>query len=275
MLRTTENILVKITAHKRQEIAQRKAQMPASQLEHSPLFGRKCVRLQEWLTDRVGIIAEFKRRSPSKGIIREQADPVAIAAAYQAGGASAISILTDETFFGGFPEDLEAARRVVQCPLLRKDFVLDEYQLLEAKAWGADLVLLIAACLSPEQVRHLSQQANSLGLQVLLEVHDEQELQEAYCPGIDLVGVNNRDLRNFTVNVETSHRLAQFIPSSCLKVSESGLNNPQTVVELRRAGYDAFLIGEHFMREGTEDPGQACADFVRRVQELEAPARHV
>ena len=208
-----------------------------------------------------GIIAEFKRKSPSKGIINDQADVVTTTQGYVKAGAAVLSILTDEPFFGGTPADLQAARLANPgTPILRKDFVIDRYQLLEAKAWGADLVLLIAACLTPEEIVELSLQAHDLSLQVLLEVHDEDELDRSLTHNVDLVGVNNRDLKTFTTSIDTSLRLVEKIPDTFAKITESGLHDADTMLTLFRAGFDGFLIGEAFMK--TTDPAKALANLV-------------
>lgn len=251
-------ILDTIIARKRDEVAHRKATVSEAELRHAPLFGRTVNSAKAALLapGSSGVIAEYKRKSPSKGIINDQHTVTETTAGYVAAGAAVLSVLTDEPFFGGTPADLIAARASnPHTPILRKDFVIDGYQLLEAKAWGADLVLLIAACLSPDQVRLLSQQAHELGLEVLLEVHDADELQRSLCETIDLVGVNNRNLKTFVTSIDTSLELAGQIPDQFVKVTESGLQDAATMVRLHQVGYRAFLIGEAFMK--TNDPAAA------------------
>lgn len=206
-----------------------------------------------------GIIAEFKRRSPSKGWIKENAQADIIPPAYEAAGASALSILTDEKFFGGNLKDIRTVRSKVQLPILRKDFIIDEYQLYQARIVGADAILLIAAALRKEQCRMLAAKAHELGLEVLLEIHSEQEL-EYIEDNIDMVGVNNRNLGTFHTDVENSFRLAEKLPKEILLVSESGISSPQTVRQLRAAGFRGFLIGENFMK--APQPGDALKEFI-------------
>ncbi|GAB3892520.1 indole-3-glycerol phosphate synthase TrpC [Spirosoma agri] len=256
-------ILDEIIAQKRIEVEQRKLATPASVLEQMPDFKRQPLSARGAIQDlySTGIIAEFKRKSPSKGIINDQADVSATTQGYVQAGAAVLSVLTDEPFFGGTPADLQAARLAnPSTPILRKDFVIDPYQLLEAKAWGADLVLLIAACLTPADVAELSQQAQNLGMQVLLEVHDEDELDQTLTHTIDLVGVNNRNLKTFTTSIDTSLRLVERIPDTFGKVTESGLHNAETMYALFQAGFDGFLIGEAFMK--TADPATALRSIV-------------
>jgi indole-3-glycerol phosphate synthase len=268
-------ILDEIVARKRLEVAARKATVSIADLEASPLFGRRVnsARTALLAPDSTGVIAEFKRRSPSKGIINDRADVAQTTAGYVRAGAAVLSVLTDEPFFGGSPADLLAARAANPAtPILRKDFIVDVYQLVEAKAWGADLVLLIAACLSPTEVHHLSQYARELGLEVLLEVHDEAELSRSLCDTVDLVGVNNRNLHTFVTDIETSLRLADQIPDTFVKVTESGLHDAATMLRLREAGYDAFLIGEAFMK--TSAPADALAALVADFQSVTTVSNH-
>ncbi|MGI4759238.1 MAG: indole-3-glycerol phosphate synthase TrpC [Janthinobacterium lividum] len=262
-------ILDKIIAEKRQEVAQREAATPLAALQQAPLFARPVLSARAALTaaGSSGIIAEFKRQSPSKGVINGTAEAGATTAGYAAAGAAVLSVLTDEPFFGGTPADLAAARAACPAtPILRKDFIISEYQLAEARAMGADLILLIAACLTPAEVAQLSQFAHALGLEVLLEVHDETELRSHLTSSVDLVGVNNRNLATFATDIDTSARLASLIPASFVKVAESGLQHASTIAALRRAGYQGFLIGETFMK--TPDPAAALASL---VAELSAP----
>lgn len=256
-------ILDEIIAQKRIEVSQRQAATPTSVLEQMPDFNRQPLSARDAVQDfrSTGIIAEFKRRSPSKGLINGTADVATTTQGYVKAGAAVLSVLTDEPFFGGTPADLQAARAANPgTPILRKDFIIEPYQLLEAKAWGADVVLLIAACLTPTEVIELSQHAHNLGMQVLLEVHDEDELEQSLTHTVDLVGVNNRNLKTFETSVETSLRLVEQIPDTFVKITESGLHDAATMLTLFRAGYDGFLIGEAFMK--TEDPVAALATLV-------------
>jgi indole-3-glycerol phosphate synthase len=217
--------------------------------------------------DRINVIAECKHRSPSKGVLRAHYDPVAIARGYAAAGAAAISVLTEPTFFDGSLEHLQAVRAAVDVPLLRKDFVVSEYQLLEAKAGGADAVLLIVAALDAADLAHLHTQAVRLGLDVLVEIHDVEELAIAVGAGARVVGVNNRNLRTLAVDVHASEAAMARMPSDIVAVSESGLRSPADLVRLRRLGYHAFLIGERFMT--TEDPGAALRGLLEECGPVE------
>lgn len=256
-------ILDKIVIQKKEVIKLSKERTSIAELEASPLFARPTYSFREFLLapERTGIIAEFKRRSPSKGIINDKVSVEDVTTGYAAAGASAVSVLTDTEFFMGKTEDLIAARAVNQIPLLRKDFMIDEYQVLEAKAMGADIILLIAAILTPAEIETLGSLAKSLGLNVLLEVHNLEELQRSINPNVDAVGVNNRNLADFTVSVETSFQLANHIPLEFLKVSESAISDVETIKQLKLAGFNGFLIGENFMRQ--ENPGKAMAEFVK------------
>lgn len=209
--------------------------------------------------DRLNVIAECKRRSPSKGVLAPVYDPAAIARAYERGGAAAISVLTEPTFFDGAVEHLDAVRRAVALPLLRKDFIVDEYQVHEARANGADAVLLIVAALEQDELVALHRFARESGLAALVEVHDEDELRRALAAGARLIGVNNRNLRTLTVDVEASHRLARLMPAGVVAVSESGLQSRAELERLRAAGYHACLIGERFMTDA--DPARAIAEL--------------
>jgi indole-3-glycerol phosphate synthase len=217
---------------------------------------------QSLLNSESGIISEFKRKSPSLGWIHEDADVVEVTAGYSAAGASGISILTDLEYFGGTPMDLMAARPQITCPVLRKDFVIDEYQLYEAKAMGADVILLIAAALTVEQTLELACRAHEMGLEVLLEVHNAEELGHAN-DYVDMLGVNNRNLKTFEQSIQVSFDLAELIPDKFLKVSESGISKVETVKELRKVGYKGFLMGENFMKE--EDPAEALKNFIGKL----------
>lgn len=257
------NILEQIILHKKQEVAQRKAAVSIAQLKDGNLFNRKPLSLKDSLLDagKTGIIAEFKRRSPSKGAINENADVAVVTGAYAANGASGLSVLTDGHFFGGSSEDLTRAR-ANKIPILRKDFIIDEYQIVEAKAIGADAILLIAACLSPAETRRLAAFARSLQLETLLEIHHEEEL-EHICEETDIIGVNNRDLKSFTVDINRSLSLIERMPADKIKISESGISNIEAILRLKQAGFNGFLIGENFMKE--QDPAIAFASFVNRL----------
>lgn len=259
------NILDKIVARKKEEVAVAKSLATLSDLQKMPLFSRTCYNLKESILnpERTGIIAEYKRASPSKGLINGKNTVQEVVKGYQDAGASAISVLTDKDFFQGSLEDLAAAREVLEIPLLRKEFIIDEYQIAEAKAYGADIILLIAACLKPEEVKNLSEYAKSLGLNVLLEVHNEEELNANTFESIDALGVNNRNLKDFVVSLDHSYELVNKIPNQYLKVSESGISDPETIKDLKKTGFNAFLIGENFMK--TENPMQAIAEFVGKI----------
>jgi indole-3-glycerol phosphate synthase len=258
------NILEEIVGHKKKEIALRKAGIGLAELERSPFFSREGLSLRKFLLDgaRTGIIAEFKRQSPSKGIINGNADVLTVTSGYARHGASGLSILTDTDVFGGSSEDLVLSR-VNEIPILRKDFIIDEYQILESKAIGADAILLIAACLSPAEVRRLTVFAKKLSLEVLLEIHNEEELQHI-CEETDLVGVNNRDLKTFTVDINVSVELSKKIGTGIIKIAESGINDASTICHLKKFGFRGFLIGEAFMKE--TDPAIAFASFVNQLK---------
>ena len=260
------NILGEIIAHKRKEVSERQELYPVKLLEKSLFFGSSPVSLREYLLrpDKVGIIAEIKRRSPSKGDLNRHICVETLSLGYMQAGASGLSVLTDERFFGGTLKDLTVARRFNFCPILRKDFIIDPYQVLEAKSAGADVVLLIAAALSPQELKGLAALARSLGLEVLLEVHNEAELSSHLCEEVSLVGVNNRDLTSFAVDIGTSERLADQIPGDFIKVAESGISDHHSIARLKGCGYRGFLIGEAFMRHSK--PEQACRRLVEAVE---------
>lgn len=260
------NILDKIIVRKKEEVAAAKKNVPLVELESYPLFERKpyCLRASILDKSKNGIIAEFKRASPSKGIINDRSSVEEVVLGYAKAGASAISILTDSDFFKGSLQDLTEARKVVDIPLLRKEFVIDRYQIAEAKAYGADVILLIAAVLSSDEIEDLSGYAKELGLSVLLEVHNKEELERSIFDTIDAIGVNNRNLKDFTVSIQHSIDLADSIPDSFIKVSESGLSDPKSVMELKEVGFQAFLIGENFMK--TDNPQDAIRDFADKIK---------
>ncbi len=254
------NILDIIIEQKKIEVARAKEITSLATLQQSENFNRQTISMRRFLLDesKTGIIAEFKRKSPSKGIINATATVEAVTAAYTKYGASALSVLTDEQFFGGSVEDLKKAR-INHIPLLRKDFMIDAYQIAEAKAMGADVILLIAACLTPLQVKELAAYATSLQLEVLLEIHTEQELQHI-CDETSIVGINNRDLKTFTVDINRSIELSKKIPGNKLRIAESGINDIETIRIFKNEGYHGFLIGENFMKQ--PDPTIAFAQFV-------------
>ena len=244
-----KDILQEIVAHKREELERMRTKKPSLR--------------QALLQSPTGIIAEFKRKSPSKGWIKEDGRADVIPLSYQQNGAAALSILTDKHYFGGHDDFIRAARQSgVTIPILYKNFVIDEMQLYEAVLCGASAVLLIAACLPKKNLRALMEKAHELGLEVLLEMHDERELEYAEL-GPDLCGINNRNLGSFVTDVENSFRLAELLPKDAVKVSESGISSPQTIRELREAGFRGFLIGETFMK--TPDPGQALKQFIEQI----------
>lgn len=258
------NILDNIVAQKRIEVAERKAQTSITELEKGKFFTNETLSLKKFLLDetKTSIIAEYKRKSPSKGIINNKSTVEEVTTAYAKFGASGISVLTDERFFGGHLNDLLAAT-INKVPLLRKDFMIDEYQLIEAKAYGAEVILLIAACLTKQEVKQMATTAKCLGLEVLLEIHNEEEL-EHICDAIDLVGINNRNLKTFEVSIDTSLQLINKIPTDKLAIAESGISNVETILTLHQAGFKGFLIGENFMKE--TNPGLAFENFVQQLK---------
>lgn len=261
-----KDILTDIVEHKRMEVQLFKEQLSmdalARQVEALPANAIPSMR-KALMSDSYGIISEFKRKSPSKGWIKEEGKADIIPLSYQENGAAAISILTDTKYFGGEDSFIVSARQHgVTIPVLYKNFVIDEYQLLQARLCGASAVLLIAACLSKNACAHLTDKAHELGLEVLLEMHSEAELEYAEtCP--DMCGINNRNLGTFITNVENSYRLSEKLPKEACKVSESGISSPKTVRELREAGFNGFLIGENFMK--TDNPGKALAEFIKNI----------
>ncbi len=257
------NILEKIVANKKLEIARSKATIGIGDLEKSFDLKRKTISLHKALIDGTtsGIIAEFKRKSPSKGIINDQVRPEIVTKGYADAGAVGLSVLTDLDFFGGNFDDFRAARLAnPTTAMLRKDFMIDEYQLYEAKALGADVILLIAACLKPNEVMNLGKKARQMDMEVLLEVHDAQELNQTLCEYVNIVGVNNRNLKTFETRIQTSMELANKIPDDFAKISESGLENMATILKLREVGYHGFLIGETFMK--TANPASTMKELL-------------
>jgi indole-3-glycerol phosphate synthase len=261
------NILETIISKKKVEVKERKAAKSISELEMMPFFAKQTLSLKDFLLrpDKTGIIAEFKKQSPSKGIINNSSFTGDVVKDYEKYGASAVSVLTDQEFFGGSLSDLEEAANLLQIPLLRKDFMIDEYQVIESKAYGADIILLIAACLTKEEVKKLSAGAKNIGLNVLLEIHNEQEL-EHICDDVDVVGINNRDLTTFKVDIKHSIELFKKIPLQKIKISESGIDEVTTINHLKQNGFNGFLIGEKFMKE--QDPGKAFGEFVKDLKQF-------
>jgi len=257
------NILDTIIAKKKIEVEEKKSSESISSLERKYYFKKPTLSFRDFLLkdDKTGIIAEFKRRSPSKGIINNTASVAETTKTYAHNGASALSVLTDEDFFGGSLDDLSAAT-VNEIPLLRKDFIIDEYQLIESKAYGAEIILLIAACLTTSDVKKLASFAKNIGLNVLLEIHNNEEL-EHICDEVDVVGVNNRDLKTFTVDINRSIQLSELIPADKIKISESGIDTIASIELLKRYGFKGFLMGEKFMKE--KDPGLAFQNFVQEL----------
>jgi len=259
------NILDKIVKDKRVEVGLRKNLIPIKQLESSVLFERQTVSLANNLRhSKSGIIAEHKRRSPSKSIINNSLNVQDVAKGYEDAGVCGMSVLTEGKYFGGSLDDLLLARASSNLPLLRKEFIIDEYQLLEAKAYGADVILLIAAILTKDEIKQFSEFAKRLHLDVLLEVHNEEELHKSIMPSIDMLGVNNRNLKTFKVSLETSKALSQIIPDEFVKVSESGISSVEAIKELQPYGYQGFLIGENFMK--TNNPGESAKQFIKKLE---------
>ena len=258
------NILDHIVADKRKEVDLRRSIIPTSQLEQSVLFERDTFSLTQRLKNSAsGIIAEHKRRSPSKSVINQTLNVFDVAKGYEDAGVCGMSVLTDGKYFGGSLDDLLLARASCELPLLRKEFIIHPYQILEAKAYGADVILLIAAILSKVEIKEFSEFAKSLNLEVLLEIHNEEELNKSIMPSLDMIGVNNRNLKTFDVSLETSKHLSALIPNDFLKISESGISNIEAIKELKPYGYQGFLIGENFMK--TENAGDSAKTFIKKL----------
>ncbi len=258
-------ILDKIVANKKKEVSAKKEIIPIKLLEKFPLFSKNTNSLAAALkTLETGIIAEHKRRSPSKAVINNAVLVDDVVKGYANAGVCGISILTDTMYFGGSLDDFLIARNCVKKPLLRKEFIIDPYQIYEAKASGADAILLIASCLSSKELNQFSQLAKTLKLDVLLEVHNLEELQKSLIPNVDMIGVNNRNLKTFEVSIETSKLLSEKIPSEFIKVSESGISNIESIQELKHYGFKGFLIGETFMK--TKNPGEAAQNFIHSLK---------
>jgi len=260
------NILDQIIADKHMEIALKKQLIQASDFERYPLFERETVSLTEALKNSTtGIIAEHKRRSPSKAVINQSLNVQDVARGYENAGVCGMSVLTDAKYFGGALDDLILARASVKMPLLRKEFIIDEYQIIEAKAHGADVILLIAAVLDREQIKSFSELAKSLKLDILLEVHNMEELEKSILQNIDMIGVNNRNLKTFEVSTDISKQLSEKIPNEFVKVSESGISSVEAIKDLKNYGYQGFLIGENFMK--TDNPGLSAREFIKNLAE--------
>ena len=259
------NILDKIVIDKRDEITAKKELLSIDFLQRSPMFSSEINSLAMRIKSGSGIISEFKRRSPSKHIINNKSSVIDVVRGYEKAGVSGISVLTDTKYFGGSLDDLLQVRSTVTLPILRKEFIIDAYQIYESKAFGADAILLIAAILNEEEIIKFSSLANKLGLEVLLEIHNEEELKKADLTYVHMVGVNNRNLKTFEVSLETSKNLSSLIPESKLKISESGIDTIQSIQELKQYGFKGFLIGENFMK--TEDPGRAAINFLKELKD--------
>ncbi|MGJ8684985.1 MAG: indole-3-glycerol phosphate synthase TrpC [Nonlabens sp.] len=264
-----EDILKKITTQTAQDLKARKTKTSLADLRAMSGYSRKTISLHASLKNGSGIIAEHKRQSPSKGSFSCPASLQDVVTGYEKAGASAISCLTDQPFFGGTLEDLLEARAQVNIPILRKDFMIDLYQIHEAKAYGADAILLIAACLTNEEIKTMSLEAMNLGLEILYEVHDLEELNHikeitsSFNTEKFVIGVNNRDLKRFKTDIQNSKNLLPHFPKGVLAISESGISNPEVVKELKSLGFQGFLIGENFMK--TDHPGKSCGKFIKAI----------
>lgn len=259
------NILNKIVLDKRREVDTKKNTIPTQILEQHPYFEKNTKSLAKNLREsKTGIIAEFKRKSPSKLDINLNAKVADVAKGYENAGVTGMSVLTDEIYFGGKNDDLLLAKTHCNLPLLRKDFIIDEYQIIEAKAIGADVILLIASILTKKEIKQFSEFAKQLHLDVLLEVHNQTELEKSIIPSLDMIGVNNRDLKTFDVNLETSIKLSKLIPDDFVKVSESGISDTEAIKELKHYGFQGFLIGENFMK--TDNPGASAKQFIKTLE---------
>lgn len=259
------NYLEKIIERKRIDVAEAKRAVPIEQLRELCAHSRPPLPFADSIRQRNGIIAEFKRRSPSKGVIHDGISPADVVPLYEQAGVSAVSVLTDGPFFGGALADLEQAAGLLGIPVLRKDFVIDEYQIVEARAHGASAVLLIAAVLGAARCHQLAEAARSMGMEVLLELHSADEL-DRLSDCVTVAGINNRNLRTFEVDLEHSMRLAAMLPQHLARISESGIHTTDDMLTLRRDGFDGFLIGECFMRQ--TDPGTACIEFCNQYRTL-------
>jgi indole-3-glycerol phosphate synthase len=256
-------ILDKIIAYKQNEVLENQKIKAIKELEKSLYFNKPTKSLKKAIQTKSGIIAEFKRKSPSKGIINDFSKVKSVVLGYEKAGVSGLSILTDFHFFGGTTQDILEARKVNSQPILRKDFIISEYQIIEAKAMGADVILLIASVLSKKEIIHFTNFAHNLGLEVLFEVHTQEELDK-YIPKINLVGINNRNLKTFEVNFENSIKLSKQLPSDTIKIAESGISDFKNIITLKKHGFEGFLIGENFMK--TKNPALACDTFIHNLK---------
>ena len=263
------SILENIITDKLLEVQQNKNLYPIALLEKTEAFSSPTVSLKKYLQkkDKNGLIAEFKRKSPSKGIINKYAKVEDTSIAYMQAGASAISVLTDEKYFGGKNKDLETIRHFNYCPILRKDFIVDPYQIIEARSIGADAILLIATVLTAAEIKEFSELANNLGMETILEIHDVKELDKGIGKA-DIIGFNNRNLHDFTCHYTNAIKAFNQLPKDLLKIAESGINTAKEAYELKQAGYDGFLIGQQFMEHS--NPGFACAQFIQELNKLKA-----
>lgn len=259
-------ILDQIIADKHKEVQRNQELYPVKLLEKTLFYESPCVSLKSYLNrpNQPGIIAEIKRASPSEGMIHVGLNVEKVSIGYMQAGAAALSVLTDNKYFKGKNEDLSIARKYNYCPILRKDFIIDEYQVLEAKSIGADAILLIAACLTPTQATELCKLAHQLGMEVLLEVHSEEQVNDFKQIGADVIGVNNRDLKTFTTTIDISKKLAEIIPPEMTKISESGIRSADDILELESFGYNGFLIGTQFMKQ--EEPHRACKELLNKYE---------
>ncbi|HDR88135.1 MAG TPA: indole-3-glycerol phosphate synthase TrpC [Bacteroidetes bacterium] len=261
------NILTRIVRNKLREVYEQKELVPIRLLETSPFFNTHLLSMKEHLTsaESHGIIAEFKRRSPSQGEIHRHADPYKITTGYVWAGASALSVLTDREFFGAEPGDFQVAKKSNPCPVLRKDFIIDEYQLYESRAMGADAILLIARVLSPGQVNSLTRTAQHLGMEILLEVHSKEKIRKYSSAPVDMIGINNRNLGNFKVDIGQCMELGTLLPPGPVRIAESGLDSAEKIKMLRSAGFQGFLIGSYFMN--SSDPAGKCRELIKLLSE--------
>lgn len=262
------NTLNTIVAHKIKEVKERKDLYPTQLLERTIYFNTQTISLSKYVVreDKCGIIAEIKKQSPSLGIINKYANVEKISIGYMQAGASALSVLTDELFFGGSSNDLTTARKFNFCPILRKDFIVDEYQIIESKSIGADAILLIAAILSKEQIKQYTEVAHSLGLEVLLELHDKNELDKVDAK-VNVIGINNRNLQTMKIDIEQSILMSNLLPKEAVKVSESGIETIETILKLKAHGFQGFLIGSQFMKH--PQPDLACKEFIKELKSQE------
>ncbi len=258
------NILDKIITYKKQETSWKKKDNPIDRLLNSKYHERDCFSLKSALLkgDKLGVISEFKRKSPSKGVINEHSTVSEVTQSYVMAGVSGLSVLTDNHFFGGDSVDLLEARNYNDIPILRKDFIVDEYQIYESKSLGADVILLISEVLVKEEIFEFSAKAHELGMEVLMEIHSLDQLDKL-SPYIDIIGVNNRNLKTFEVSIENAIEMFDSLPVELAKISESGINTEKELLRLKDVGYNGFLIGERFMK--TDNPGEACKEFIEKA----------